>query len=151
MHKTCKIGSLWLHFLLGALAFQAFTPDTNSLASRRLFRVFDPIGEGGGPRASFHFGCRCLAILIETSRPIPGSVPDRDCHQEPEPDEVCVPACASACHLARREAGDPHPLELSAHRFTQPRVRTIGRISPSCCDPIRWTGGLIDSLFRLTC
>jgi hypothetical protein len=151
MRKTCKIGTLWLQLLLGAQVFQAFTPDTDSLASSRLFRVLDPIVERGTSWASRHLGCRCLAILLATSRPIPGSFPNRDCDKEPEPDEVCVPPCASASQLTRREAADPHPLRLSALHLPQLGVRSNCSVPRSSCVPVRWIGGLADSLFRLTC
>ncbi len=151
MHKTCKIGSLSLRLLLGALTFQAFTPDTNDLASGRLFQVLGPIVERGESWASTHLGCRCLAILIETSRPIPGSVPNRDCDKDPDPDEVCVLSSEPACEPTRGGDTDTHPLRLSAHDLPRSIVRSSCSFSRSNREPLRWTGGLIDSLFRLTC
>ncbi|HKI19161.1 MAG TPA: hypothetical protein VKA15_14840 [Isosphaeraceae bacterium] len=151
MHKTCKISSFWLRVLLGVSTFQACTPDTNNLASSRLFEVFGPIIERGDSWASSHLGCRWLAILIETSRPIPGSVPNEDDGKDLEPDEVCVPSALLACEPAQRKSADPHPLRLSAHDLPQLRVRSIRSFSPSCREPLRWTGGLIDSLFCLIC
>lgn len=140
MPMQCKTCRFLLHVVLAALALQAITPDTNSIASNRLLQVLDPILERAKPCVIPYLGCRWLAILTETSRPIADSTPNRTSDEEDAPDEVCVPSSAQADQVTRRKAGDPYPCDRSRHRSPELRNRFDRAIAARSRDRVTWTG-----------
>jgi len=137
--------------LLLAEVIQAVTPDTDSLASTRLFQIVGALAERGESRVTHRLHVDCFTIHTEKSLPPNGSVPFEDRSEESAPDEVCFASYQLASQLAVNEAGNPYKSDHVPFDLDMLSVHS-GRLGSSCVsDPVPCSSALIHSLCRMTC
>src|SRR5271157_156005 len=108
MVRGSNFKSFCMVALLIAEVTQAVTPDTDSLASTRLFRIIEAIAEREESRVIALLHVDRLTTHNEKFPPPNGSIPFEDRNEESAPDEVCLTSQPLAPQLPENEAGNLH-------------------------------------------
>jgi|SRR5208337_5404682 len=151
MVRGSNFKSFCMVALMIAEVTQAVTPDTDSLASTRLFRIIGTIAEREESRviAPLHVD-RPTTHNVKFPPPN-GSIPFEDRDEESAPDEACLPSYQLASQLTVNAAGNSHKSQHVPFDLHMLSVHS-GRLDSSCVsDPVLCSSALIHSLCRMTC
>ncbi len=151
MVRGSNLKSFCMVALLIAEVTQAVTPDTDSLASTRLFQIIEAIAEREESRVIPPLHVDRLRTHNEKFPPPNGSIPFEDRDEESAPDEVCFASQPLAPQLPENEAGNLHKSHHVPFDLDMLSVHS-GRLDSSCVsDPVLSSCTLIHSLCRMTC
>jgi hypothetical protein len=151
MVRGSNFKSFCMVALLIAEVTQAVTPDTDSLASTRLFRIIEAIAEREESRVIALLHVDRLTTHNEKFPPPNGSIPFEDRNEESAPDEVCLASQPLAPQLPENEAGNLHKSHHVPFDLDMLSVQS-GRLGSSyASDPIPRGCALFHSLCRMTC
>jgi hypothetical protein len=151
MVRGSNFKSFCMVALLIAEVTQAVTPDTDSLASTRLFQIIEAIAEREESRVIAPLHVDRLTTHNEKFPPPNGSVPFEDRSEESAPDEVCLASYQLASQLPVNEAGNSHKSQHVPFDLDMLSVR-FGRLGSSCVsDPVPCSSTLVHLLCRMNC
>jgi hypothetical protein len=151
MVRGSNFKSFCMVALLIAEVTQAVTPDTDSLASTRLFQIIEAIAEREESRVIAPLHVDRLTTHNEKFPPPNGSIPFEDRNEESAPDEACLASYQLASQLTVNEAGNSHKSQHVPFDLDLLSVQS-GRLGSSyVSDPIPRGCALFHSLCRMTC
>jgi len=137
--------------LLIAEVTQAVTPDTDSLASTRLFQIIEAIAEREESRLIPPLHVDRLTTHNEKFPPPNGSIPFEDRDEESAPDEACLASYQLASQLPENEAGNLHKSHHVPFDLDMLSVHSGRAGSSYASEPVPCSSALIHSLCRMTC